>query len=376
MAAPPDRLHVGDGLAVAREGRRPLDARLGGETFEEEMGSPRRLPAQPPSQEARQDEGRPRPEERQPPERDARGGDSRAGRSHGRIRRQALQREREVAGRLEPLLGRLLEAAPDDPLEARRDDPVRERQVRRLLPEDRRDDVGARIAGEGLLPREQLVEDGAEREEVAPGVDATSPELLGRHVPHRPQDGSRLGGARRRLDPRPRAAGRFPLHLREPEVEDLEAPVLRDEEVVRLQVPMDDPFLVGGREAVRDLDRPVDRLAGRHPRPRDRLAEGLALEQLGDDVRGAVVLPDVVDRRDVRVVEEPRRERLLLETSHPLGILGERGREHLDRHVPAEARIPRPVDLPHAAGPERREDLVGTEASARLQREIHRSPSL
>ena len=41
--------------------------------------------------------------------------------------------------------------------------------------------------------------------------------------------------------------------LGETEVEDLHAPVGRDEDVLRLQVAMDDALLVRGREAARDL---------------------------------------------------------------------------------------------------------------------------
>ena len=57
------------------------------------------------------------------------------------------------------------------------------------------------------------------------------------------------------------------------------------------------------------------------------------------------------------------RLRLALEPRQRVGIRGERLRQHLDRDVALELRVPRPVDLPHPARAERREDLVGTEAS-------------
>ena len=41
------------------------------------------------------------------------------------------------------------------------------------------------------------------------------------------------------------------------------------------------------------------------------------------------------------------------------------GRQDLDRDLAAEARVPRPVDLAHAAGPEGPEDLVRAEPPAR-----------
>ena len=75
----------------------------------------------------------------------------------------------------------------------------------------------------------------------------------------------------------------------------------------------------------------------------------------------AVVGADVVDRRDVRVVQAARRLRLLLEAPQPVGVLRVRRRQHLDRDVALQPLVARPVHLAHPAGADRREDLVGTE---------------
>ena len=93
----------------------------------------------------------------------------------------------------------------------------------------------------------------------------------------------------RLVDARGRA--RPASELGEAEVEDLDAAVARDEEVLGLQVAVDDALLVRGGQAVRDLDRVVDRLARRQSAPPDARAQGLALEQLLDDVGRAVRLP-------------------------------------------------------------------------------------
>jgi hypothetical protein len=52
------------------------------------------------------------------------------------------------------------------------------------------------------------------------------------------------------------------------------------------------------------------------------LAEGLPLEQLGDQEGRAVVGPCVVDYQDVGVAERPGRARLLLEAAQALGVAG------------------------------------------------------
>ena len=77
--------------------------------------------------------------------------------------------------------------------------------------------------------------------------------------------------------------------LGEAEVEDLHPAVLRDEKVLRLQVPVDDPLLVRGGQAVRDLQRVVDRLARRQLPARERRPQRLSFQQLADDVGRAVV---------------------------------------------------------------------------------------
>ena len=153
--------------------------------------------------------------------------------------------------------------------------------------------------------------------------------------------------------------------LCQPEVQDLDASILRDEEVLGLQVPVHDPLLVGGGEAVRDLDRVFDRLplgqrAGGDPPP-----QRFPFEQLRDDIGSSLVRPDVVHRHDVGVVQDAGRARLLLESLQPVRVLRERGRQDLDRHFAPESRIPRPVHLSHPSRPERRQDLVGAESRSR-----------
>ena len=73
---------------------------------------------------------------------------------------------------------------------------------------------------------------------------------------------------------------------------------------------------------------------------------------------------EAVDVGDVRVVEGRQQLRLALEAGEPLGILREVGGQHLDGDVAAEPGVARSIHLAHAAGAERRDDLVGAEPSA------------
>ena len=133
---------------------------------------------------------------------------------------------------------------------------------------------------------------------------------------------------------------------------------------------MDDPVLVRRRQPPADLHAVVDHLA-RGQRPGlEPLAQGLALEQLEDDVVDTLVGADVVDGEDVGVVQGGDGAGLALEAAQPLGVGGGIGREDLEGDLAPETGVAGPVDLPHAPGAEGREDLVRADTAARGQ---HRS---
>jgi hypothetical protein len=111
----------------------------------------------------------------------------------------------------------------------------------------------------------------------------------------------------------------------------------------------DQPWRVG------DLPRDGDRLRDRQRPPRDHLRQVLALDQLHHQRAATVALLETVDGGDVRVVELRQELRLALEARQPVGVGGERRREHLDRHLAPQRGVggairPRPC-RPHRAWP-------------------------
>ena len=82
-------------------------------------------------------------------------------------------------------------------------------------------------------------------------VAVLTDELFGRHVERRADDRARL--SREVSDLRVLVAGRVGVAMREPEVENLHPSVTGDEQILRLQIAMDDPALVGGGEPSCDL---------------------------------------------------------------------------------------------------------------------------
>ena len=139
-----------------------------------------------------------------------------------------------------------------------------------------------------------LVEDEAERKDVGPRVGRQPAHLFRRHVadgPHDRADGSdRTGDIGRR--------GHLP---REAEIENLDATVARDEEVLGLDVSMDDALFVGCCETARDLHGECDGAANRKGATREPAPQGLPLEQLHDCVRRPVRVAKLVNPQDVRM---------------------------------------------------------------------------
>ena len=222
--------------------------------------------------------------------------------------------------------------------------------------------VLGRLPAEGAVPREGLVQHAAEREEVAAAVDGGPSRLLGRQVAHGSEHDA---GARRRRERgvfRSSRGGR--QILGQPEVQDLEAAVSRQKQVLGLQVPVDDARRVGGREPVGDRCAPLrDALAGDRAPPQPR-AQRLALEQLGDHEGDALRLADVVEREHGGMVERRHRAGLALETTAAVRVACHVGGQDLEGDVAPEARVTRPVDLAHAAGAEGAQHLVRSQATS------------
>ena len=97
----------------------------------------------------------------------------------------------------------------------------------------------------------------------------------------------------------------------------------------------------------------------------EAIGERFALEVLHDQVVQRCRFSDVEERADVRVAERRDRPGLAVEALQELLVLREPGGEHLDRDVPAEARVARAPDFAHAAGAERSCDLVRSQALTR-----------
>ena len=336
------------------------------------LGCGRRAPHQPRGRPREQERGERRHDERRRERAPATGRRARAAAAVSRARRLrqlALELPARVRGVAQAPLGVLLEAALEQVVDALR------RRRRQRLPlglagEDGGERVGGRRAAERPPAGEHLEEDAAEAPDVGAAVQRPPPRLLRAHVLGRAEDHARLGGVGSQPGRGLGGVGVAERRLRlgEPEVEHLDLASRRHLDVGGLEVAVHDAALVRGGEGVGDLPRHLQGLEQRQRAALQALLQRLPGHQLEDDVALLGGALGAVDGGDPRVVEGGEQARLALEARDAAAVAGQPRRQHLDRHLALEAAVASAVDLAHASGAERSEDLEGAEVRARGER--------
>jgi hypothetical protein len=189
-----------------------------------------------------------------------------------------------------------------------------------------------------------LVQDQPDGKDVRLHARLAGNELLGRHVGDRPT-------ARRVGRPDHRRLHRLHGHRgvevevlalqlpRQTEVQYFDQPAVGQHHVGRLQIAMEYPQPMRRRQSVGDL-HPARKHQLRIRRPFfDHLVQALAGDVLHHDVRFAVRLADLVNRADVRMVDDSRQPRLAqLRGPHLLLGLGT-AFEQLQHDRPLQQRV-------------------------------------
>ena len=188
-------------------------------------------------------------------------------------------------------------------------------------------------------------------------IDPLAARLLGRHVGGGAEHDPGIGA--RPVDADGRGVGPGGLHdLCETEVDDLGVAVVGDHDVGRLQIAVDDALLVCAREPFGDLGRERERARLRQRAAAERLAQLLAANQLHRDERHTVGLADLVDDRDVRMLEHGCRTSLLQQAVAAHRVVHEIVGKDLQRDFAAELHVDGAIDDAHAAAANLVDDLV------------------
>ncbi len=183
---------------------------------------------------------------------------------------------------------------------------------------------------EGQSPGEQPVDNEAEGIDVGRGRGRFATHLFGRDV---------CGGAENRSGVGQRVC---PLNPRDAEIGDLRTSLRIEQDVARLQIPVNDAMLVCMGEPSGDIARdPSNLIVGDGDTVRESLFERTSCEVLEDHVPPLLV-PEVEELDDVRMSERRDGARLSLEA----GSIGIR-RQQLDDDTPAQGLIERQPDLGH-----------------------------
>ena len=205
-----------------------------------------------------------------------------------------------------------------------------------------------RRAGEWQALGRHLVEHDAEREEIASRIERILTNAFGRHVVRGTQ---RPAGDGRSVERRRREIGEADAPGQS-EIEHLHVAGPADEDVARLDVPVDDAARVRGGERSRDRRADVD-----DPRRVERLPKHEPLqihpvEQFHHDERTLSVLANLEDRADVRMLQLRDDLRLAPEPTHGVRISGGFVRQQFDGDVPWPCQVLGLVDHAHAAAPD------------------------
>ena len=257
-----------------------------------------------------------------------------------------------------------------------------QRRPVRLARQHRGQHVAHRLAAEKAPPRQHLEEHDAERPDVGALVHRLAARLLRRHVGGGAEDEAGRGagaargwatatGRRRTLPGALAGPG-----LGEAEVEHLDLAVRCHLHVRGLEVAVDDALLVRLFERLGDL-------LARSRAPRRRAPARASGARRGPRPGRA---PSRGRGRSSRRAASPRRNRRggrcsgwLSEASsfasrskraRRSGSAAKAARQQLERDVAPELRVRRAIDLAHAAGAERCNDVVGAQTAARGQAQL------
>ena len=215
------------------------------------------------------------------------------------------------------------------------------RQRRRDALHDPSQHAAVDATRESLLIRQQLVPYRADGKDVAPVVDRHPAHLLRRHIVQRAHHRTGLGHVR----------------IGQPgdaEIQNLQDIVVGNNQIDRLDIPVDNPRPVRMRKSGAQLVDVFELRIERQRQPAlNFLEQRLATDVFHGDIGLPLVVADVIDGDDVGVCQPGRRPGFAREAFAQLVGLEVAAQEHLDGDVPIEGRVVGKEDLPIPPRPRR-----------------------
>ena len=219
------------------------------------------------------------------------------------------------------------------------------------------------LARERALACRHLEQHRSQREEIRPAVDGVSADLFWREVARRPEQHA---GQRRETVGHGRAVRQFG----DPEIKNLRHARSRQKDIVRFQIAVDQAGRMRDNKTGGHFAGDPSGLLRRQRAALEARTQGLAVEQLGDQVRPSIDHPDVEDLDDVRVVERGGDACLAQESFDALRVVRAVVGEELQRHVPLQAHIRGAVDVAHAPASHQADNSIRSDKGIDVQQRV------
>ena len=182
---------------------------------------------------------------------------------------------------------------------------------------------------------------------------------------NRPFRGNRVGDGRKSRKPSGR--GHVRLQLGQAKIQQLRAG-FREHNVSGLQIAVSHTLTVRLVKRVRDLDSISEPFFQRQRPLLETFGECLAFEKLHHHEIGFVLVPDVVKRAYVGMIQAGNNPSFALETLAPLRVIGKTLRKNFNGDSAAEARVGGTIYFAHPALAQQGRDFVRPKLLANLQR--------
>ena len=158
------------------------------------------------------------------------------------------------------------------------------------------------------------------------------------------------------------------MSLAKTEVQHLQASVVTDHHVARLQIAVRDAARMRGGHGVGERNRDLEELRQRHPSGRNQFRQRAPLDELHGQHGRAVVLLDRMDGDDVRMGQRGNGTRLALKPIAVGRVSRARVMKSLQRDEATQLLVARLEDLTHATLAELFEDAIGSDPIPCLHR--------
>src|SRR6185503_10398 len=149
----------------------------------------------------------------------------------------------------------------------------------------------------------------------------------------------------------------------QPEVEDFDKPVGANHHILRVYVSMHYAGAMGGGQGFGDLKGDAQRFCETQMPVCDPLPESFAVHEFGSNEVQILNSPDLVNGKDIGMIERRGGSSLSLKALNLIVVLGEPAGQDLDSDSAVEHQVVREVYLAHSTGAEQGLNIIVSDST-------------